>query len=341
MTDNTNSTKQRLLWLDMAKGYGILFIIWAHLDTSLLSVWMYSFHVPLFFILAGFTFNTNTTFSTFLAKKSKSLLLPYLCLGGGILLYYILNSILNGAFTWKFLLDLMLDFLLQRRFLPLWFITTLFLLNLIAYPMIRFIKNKILLFILSILFAIVAMVYYSVGGGYLLWNIDVCFAAMPFFIIGHLCKENHEKIKNFFDKKIKIFVAFIIFLIINVSLLILSTSMGYKVLDMYSSTYGCQPLTYISAISGSFAIIMLSHLFDWKPILYIGKNSLLYFVWHLNLISPIVTKIFSICGFSLTATSSIFLQYAYQFAVFFIVIGLLTICNFIIEKTKLKFMLGK
>ena len=340
-SNNSTIEKQRITWIDMAKGFGIIFVIFAHLGGGLFTTWMYSFHVPLFFILSGFTFNKETTFSTFLAKKSKSLLLPYLCLGGVILIYYVLAAIISDRFSMAFLLDLLLQFLLQRRFLTLWFITALFLLNVISYPLLKLIKNKTLLFFISLGIGIIAMVYYSLGGGYVFWNLDASFAAMPFFVIGHICKCNHENIKTFFDKKIKIFVALIIFLAVNILVLILNISIGYKVLDMYSSEYGCQPLTYLSAICGSFAIIMLSHLFTWKPIIYIGKNSLLYFAWHFNLILPIITKVLELCGITLIGYSHIVVNFIFKIILLVVILLICTVCNLIIEKTKLKFMIGK
>ena len=156
--------KKRIAWIDMAKGYGIIFVIWAHLGVGPMSTWMYSFHVPLFFVLSGFTFSLKDKFPKFLAKKGKSLLLPYLCLGAVILAFYGVTAVLGGTLTAKFVLKLTADFVLQRRFLTLWFITALFLLNLIAYPLLKWVKNKIVLLLVSLGAATAAMAYYKMGG---------------------------------------------------------------------------------------------------------------------------------------------------------------------------------
>ena len=47
-------SEKRLDWVDIAKGIGIIAMLIGHNDNSLLSI-IYSFHMPLFFILAGYT----------------------------------------------------------------------------------------------------------------------------------------------------------------------------------------------------------------------------------------------------------------------------------------------
>lgn len=69
---------QRIQWIDSAKGFGILLVVYAHLfefGTSLI----YLFHMPLFFILSGITFREESL-TDCLIKKGRSLLLPLLYL---------------------------------------------------------------------------------------------------------------------------------------------------------------------------------------------------------------------------------------------------------------------
>lgn len=47
-------TKQRIGYLDIAKGIGILLMIFGHIDGGgVVQTWIYSFHIPLFFIVSG------------------------------------------------------------------------------------------------------------------------------------------------------------------------------------------------------------------------------------------------------------------------------------------------
>lgn len=46
-------------WLDIAKGMGIVSFFWGHtlFKDEIWRIWIYSFHMPLFFFLSGITYN--------------------------------------------------------------------------------------------------------------------------------------------------------------------------------------------------------------------------------------------------------------------------------------------
>ena len=73
--------KERLNTLDIAKGIGIIFVVIAHVNymPALLTP-IYSFHMPLFFILAGVVFNKEKfqTFRAFIKRRWKTIIQPYL-----------------------------------------------------------------------------------------------------------------------------------------------------------------------------------------------------------------------------------------------------------------------
>ena len=70
---------KRIEWIDVAKGIGILFIILGHVfNTGFLRKWIFSFHVPFFFVVAGFTFSINRGIVDFVIRKAKTLWIPYL-----------------------------------------------------------------------------------------------------------------------------------------------------------------------------------------------------------------------------------------------------------------------
>lgn len=47
----TGNNNQRILWIDMAKGYGIILVIIGHWNIPYLTDYLYAFHIPLFFFL--------------------------------------------------------------------------------------------------------------------------------------------------------------------------------------------------------------------------------------------------------------------------------------------------
>lgn len=74
--------KKRVQWIDMAKGIGLILVMYGHIQFRPYPfyVWLCSFHMPLFFFLAGITFQVRQEekFFSFFKKKVKALLIPYM-----------------------------------------------------------------------------------------------------------------------------------------------------------------------------------------------------------------------------------------------------------------------
>lgn len=72
---------ERLAWLDFGKAIGILMVLMVHAQCSLGPVTYYGgmFYMPVFFVAAGYTFRLREreSYSMYLKKKAKRLLLPY------------------------------------------------------------------------------------------------------------------------------------------------------------------------------------------------------------------------------------------------------------------------
>lgn len=75
------ATPSRIDYIDVAKGIGLIAVVFGHLYTYRrgVSTIIFSFHMPLFFILSGYCFSPEriTDFESYLVRKVKSLLLPY------------------------------------------------------------------------------------------------------------------------------------------------------------------------------------------------------------------------------------------------------------------------
>lgn len=79
---------QRLKWLDRMKAMGIFAVIFGHICTvqSVLD-WLYTFHVPLFFIAGGVLFRPRDIL-TDIRRRAFRILVPYLFFGIIIAVYY-------------------------------------------------------------------------------------------------------------------------------------------------------------------------------------------------------------------------------------------------------------
>lgn len=105
MTSPQAETKpaRRLTYIDVAKGICIIAIVLGHMgirDASgakVFSRWVFQFHVPLFFIIAGLFISTRKPLSVFVREKAKRLLLPYLVTCFFIGVFILCCKLLTGS----------------------------------------------------------------------------------------------------------------------------------------------------------------------------------------------------------------------------------------------------
>ena len=69
---------KRIEWIDVAKGLGILSVILTHcyIPETLLKHYLYSFHMPLFFILSGYFHKVDIQMNI-IKKRFRTLIIPY------------------------------------------------------------------------------------------------------------------------------------------------------------------------------------------------------------------------------------------------------------------------
>lgn len=133
-------------WVDVAKGLGIVLVVYGHVARGLMSsglapdaAWLrmvdrgiYMFHMPLFFFLAGFFFwssRRQRSAPAFMRGKVETIVYPYLLwslLQGG--LEVALSRFTNGAATSEQVLGLL--WLPRAQF---WFLYSLFLIIVVAW----------------------------------------------------------------------------------------------------------------------------------------------------------------------------------------------------------------
>jgi len=84
--NTTVHQRQRLDWIDTLKGWGMVLIVVGHVwsleDISTFYMWLFAFHVPIFFYAAGLTLNTQSgSVWALLKHRGPALLKPYLLFG--------------------------------------------------------------------------------------------------------------------------------------------------------------------------------------------------------------------------------------------------------------------
>lgn len=114
-------------------------------------LFIYLFHMPLFFSISGYLFIDGCTmkkFSVILRNKFKRLIVPYLIIG--ILWVYPIRIISNysGFVEHGFWYNIIINIILGRDNGHLWFLPSLFLMFIISYFLEKYVKNRKVKFLL-------------------------------------------------------------------------------------------------------------------------------------------------------------------------------------------------
>lgn len=155
-------------WIDRWKGLLILLVVLGHVVgaggnlahgetvTALLGIrsFIYLFHMPAFFILAGLCFNTTRIndehFGNFILKRSKRLLLPYFAFG--VFSWGVYDVMFNefGSFGLQ-MIRMVIAYDDFRCNSVLWFLPTMFLVVSFAFVSVKLIRSKVLLITAAVL----------------------------------------------------------------------------------------------------------------------------------------------------------------------------------------------
>ncbi|HSI76282.1 MAG TPA: acyltransferase family protein [Lunatimonas sp.] len=153
--------KKRIEYIDALKGFAIFLVLWGHSLQYLKNGYdafqnpvfefIYSFHMPLFFMISGFFFRSSLKLNIkdYLVKKSLQLLLP--CFVWAILFFIqgiIIDTIEGREYFFNNWLDVVKHILASTW--GVWFLRELFISYLIAYVSLKLFKNAWLACVLSI-----------------------------------------------------------------------------------------------------------------------------------------------------------------------------------------------
>jgi len=252
---------KRELWIDIAKGIGIILVVIGHSSKNLSSHYIYWFHMPLFFILSGYTLKPKENMSEFfmwLRKRSYQFLIPYAAFGILIVIIVSCLDLISGNFNLikpvKNVAKLIFGGqILDGPFGVFWFITSLFLAQILFVLLLIKVKSNIkratILMIAYVLSHIQALYFSDIP---IPWNADVSFMVIVYLAIGYY-------LRPFFAKLIKL-NNFII--LTSLSLLFISLdSLGFikYSLDMKYSLYNHFFLDLIIPVIFSLWICMMCY----------------------------------------------------------------------------------
>ncbi|WKN42315.1 acyltransferase family protein [Tunicatimonas pelagia] len=166
MTSTELRTSNRMVWVDIAKGFAIILVVYRHIligiersgidvgDYIILADITHSFRMPLFFILSGvfvrFSLLKRTN-QAFISSKLKSLIYPYLIWTTlQISVQWVFRDYINAHRTY---LDYLYIFINPRAIDQFWFIYALFNVAVVYLLFFRLFKgNKLALLLLGCIF---------------------------------------------------------------------------------------------------------------------------------------------------------------------------------------------
>lgn len=337
---------KRLSYIDIAKGFAIFFIVLGHaivhsLNSHIAFNIIYSFHVPLFFIISGFTFESiNKGFLNFVKNKFVRLLVPYFIWSVLFLIpYYLFGGSVDESFgnTGSFSLINNLCNILYgvgvnsslKQNTPLWFLPALFSMEFIFYFICKIQGKKKHIFILIFLFFISIFSYKYITFIFP-FGLNTVLNLGIFFYFGYLMKKYN--IVNKYYKKNYLLIAF---LLIGISFGIINESISC--VDYY---YGNIFMFYVTSFFLSLFVIFISKLMVTnKEIEYVGKNTMGILIFHKLIIVIFQNKIPFINSYLRDSSPFIELLLGILISIITIIICLLIIR--IIRLMKMNFLLGE
>ena len=208
----------RFHYIDLAKGIGIILVVWGHTQFPA-GRYIYSFHMPLFFFISGYLFSIkrNKIFLNKMIRIAAVLLFYYV---SSYLFFFIINYLRNSPFLSISFFELFKGVELYRYNPPLWFLTCYLWIS-IAYHILCKSENMWFTSLFSL--------FLSSGGFYLAfksinipYNIDSALSSIIFFHFGYLVKCYRtiellaQKLKYFQGYiSIILFIGFLIYIYFN------------------------------------------------------------------------------------------------------------------------------
>lgn len=266
-------TTARIEWVDVLKFICIICVYLSHISItpqSLLSFFS-PFFLSAFFFVSGYTHNNTRTFSHFIVRKIKTLLLPWF-------IYSFLCTVLFNCllFGWPNFLLYLKDMFLQIRGQgdSLWFIACLFTSYIPFYFLSKYTK-KLLGLCLSLILSFLSILSVRFWGNVIPWHIQTVGVVMFFMYLGYCFRDVEQVFDNLLKKYWLLPVVGGIYTILSW----IGWQLNWRYINI--NAYTC-PISfwYLTVLVGLVLIVCCAKKMPGNPFfLFIGKNTLLCFAF--------------------------------------------------------------
>lgn len=288
---------KRVEWLDSLRGVAMLAVVIGHscelyvsADSTMMKL-IYSFHMPLFFMVSGATFRVDKyeRFRDCLIGEAKRLLVPYVWLYLIDLPLWYLNWEVLGSNSTS-LSELLLGLFTANKQInnmtngALWFLPTLFLVSILYWWLADLDRQgKVRLegsIILTFAVAIYLCTFYDEDT---VWHWSVVPMATVFYYLGNLFMTHCDEIFDALDvgqKGGKSAIVAIVALALGVW-----AALENSRVTMHENSYGTVVLMLVSALGISLALVICLASLPTIPLLsYSGQNTLTILGFHIPLL---------------------------------------------------------
>jgi fucose 4-O-acetylase-like acetyltransferase len=296
MTTEVLNNKNRIEYIDLAKGICIIMVVLFHVAkyydiTLLVNKFFKLIRMPLYFFLSGFFFKSYSGFFDFLKRKTNKLLIPFafwylFSVGFYFFVYKIFGLSLSEKCDYVFT-NMITAFWVKEDFpnSPVWFLLCLFWVNLLFYVVFLLSKNRknslLSVLILSMLSGGIGLLFWCLGIN-LPAYIDSAFTSVPFFCFGYMVKSTRILEQEKYDRYLLLISAI---LIVVVGFIAIITGEGYS-LKFNKFHVESAIIAYPCGFLGTMAIILFSKKVKRIPVVSMyGRYSIMILVTHIILMS--------------------------------------------------------
>ena len=301
----TTKKKARIEIIDIAKAITIFLVIMGHttgnLDTPLFRRVLYSFHMPLFFLLAGLSIKPRIIHGSkawllFLVKNIQALAFPYFIWG-----------LIFGSFSFPNILKLMYGswsvIASAGTLTSLWYLPCLFMARIYVQIVISIFnsssKNMTIYALFTVIFFAVGFLIPFRETGYF-WCCDVAFVAAGFILLGIVVRKqliilSQSRLSHLFALLVVCVFMFYLGTIRRGDSLELSLMCAGKYGSifwfLYNSIFGSMIVAIISMIISQLSREFYRP-FNISVITYIGAHTMGIFLLHKNILQELIVPLF-------------------------------------------------
>ena len=268
-------TNKRVKWVDVLKGIGIFLVVMGHNQTSkYLGTYFSSFHMPLFFLIAGYLYDSEkyNGFVKLIKSRTKGIIVPFLFFSLlSLVMYMGLSIVRSEVIEWTKLISQFIVHGITPLNSPLWFLRILFIVEIAFYFLKKFSKNDFLLSIYLIIFLTISFNNNVFG---LDGEVTRSFNALFFYGLGNLIRGKRIEFNNYTK------ISFLLLALV-VGNIIVSKSVK---INLYLAISLTTHFVYffLAACCGIIMCYILARLINKSKVLeYLGKNSLIILSTHI------------------------------------------------------------